>query len=89
MGRQTLYMSQEKLLGSSVLHWVKLLRKMGRGLRWQFSGRDSEPLMQGAWVRSLVRELGSHMLHGTAKTFKTKKKKRKMGRWAERLISNI
>ena len=76
MRRQTLHISQEKLLGSYVLHWVKLLRKMGRGLPWQFSGQDSEPLMQVAWVRSLVRELGSHMLHGMAKTFKTKKEKK-------------
>ena len=28
-----------------------------RGLTWQSSGEDSEMLVQGAWVRSLVREL--------------------------------
>ena len=33
------------------------------GLPWRSSGWDSEPPMQGAWVRSLVGELRSHMLH--------------------------
>ena len=40
-------------------------------LRW--SSGDSELLMQGSQVRSLIRELRSHMLCGMAK----KKKKRK------------
>ena len=40
------------------------------GLLWWPSGRDSMLPMQGAWVRSLVRELRSHMPQlrpGTAK----------------------
>ena len=31
------------------------------------SGKDSVLPIQGAWVRSLVRELRSHMLYGMAK----------------------
>ena len=42
------------------------------GLPWRSSGYDSELPMQGAWVQSLVRELGSQMPRSTAK----KKKKR-------------
>ena len=30
-------------------------------------GKDSMLSLQGAWVRSLVREVRSHMLHGTTK----------------------
>ena len=41
------------------------------GLPWQSSGQDSELPVQGTQVRSLVRELGSHMPH-VAKTQKIK-----------------
>ena len=36
-------------------------------LPWKSSGKDSALPMQGAWVQSLVRELGSPMLHSAAK----------------------
>ena len=41
------------------------------GLPWQSSGQDSKLPVQGTQVRSLVRELGSHMPH-VAKTQKIK-----------------
>ena len=36
-------------------------------LPWKSSGKDSALPMQGAWVPSLVGELGSPMLHSAAK----------------------
>ena len=45
------------------------------GLPWRSSGWDSEPPMQGAWVRSLVGELRSHMLHMAKKKKKANAQK--------------
>ena len=44
------------------------------GLPWWSSGEDSAFSLQGAPVRSLVGELGSHVPLGAAKTEKKKKK---------------
>ena len=66
------------------------------GLPWRSSGWHSALPMQGARVRSLVGELGSHMLHGAAKKKKkklekeliqinSKKKKILIKNWAENL----
>ena len=56
-----------------------------QGLPWCSSGEDSILPMQDAWVLSLVRELRSHMPHGTAKKEKIKFKKRKERTELERL----
>ena len=44
------------------------------GLPWWFSGQDSALPLWGTRVRDLVREIGSHMPHGTAKNIKKEKK---------------
>ena len=46
---------------------MELLQNFNGGLPWQSNGLDSALLLQGAWVRSLVRELRSHMPHGMGK----------------------
>ena len=47
---------------------ISLFRKHSSlGLPWQSSGSDSVLPMQGAWVRSLVREQSFHMLCSTEK----------------------
>ena len=51
-------------------------KEIRQGLSWWFSGYDSMLPMQGAEVRSLVRELRSHMpqtksLHATIKILNT------------------
>ena len=44
------------------------------GIPWWSSGWDSALPLQGPGVRSLVRELRSHKLHGAAKKKEKKKK---------------
>ena len=53
---------------------INIYKKGNVGLPWRSSGWHSTLPMQGARVRSLVGELGSHMLHGAAKKKKRKKK---------------
>ena len=51
----------------------KRIKHLGLGLSWQSSDWDSVLSMQGAWVQSLVGELGFYMLSGVAgKQNKTK-----------------
>ena len=45
------------------------------GLPWRFSGQGSALPLQAARVRDLVREIGSHVPHGTAKNIKKRKEK--------------
>ena len=40
------------------------------GFPWWFNGLDSGLLLQETWVRSLARELGSHMPQSMAKKLK-------------------
>ena len=40
------------------------------GFPWWFSGLDSGLPLQETWVRSLARELGSHVPHSMAKKLK-------------------
>ena len=44
-----------------------LLKTVELRLPWRSSGEDSVLLLQGAWVRSLVGKLRSHVLHSAAK----------------------
>ena len=53
------------------LHFKAHLFKLR--IPWQFSGWDSVLLLQEEWVRSLVGELKSCLLHGSAKKKKKKK----------------
>ena len=76
MDRQTLHMNQEKLLGSCVLHWVKLLRKMGKGLPWQFSSQCSEPPMQGL---GSIPGQGTRIPHAAGPKHLKQKRKEKWG----------
>ena len=46
---------------------IRPIKYMNHGLPWWSSGYDSALPLQGVQVRSLVRELRSHMLRGTAK----------------------
>ena len=57
------------------------------GIPWWSSSSDSALPMQGAWVRSLARELRFHVLHDAAKERKNEKVFKKTS--INYLISNI
>jgi len=52
------------------------MKETEEGLPWWPSGKDSVLPMQGAWVRSLVEELRSHMSCGVAKKIKRRERDR-------------
>ena len=54
-------------------HKIIHLKQGKLGLFWQFNGQESILPIQGVRVRSLVRELRSHILHGEAKNKQTRK----------------
>ena len=71
--------------GPPVVHGLRGSRRLGPhhpfkdstvGLPWPSSGSDSAPPLQGAQVRSLVRELRSHVPCDVAKNKKKKERKK-------------
>ena len=53
------------------------MKETEEGLPWWPSGKDSVLPMRGAWVRSLVEELRSHVSCGVAKKNKKERERQR------------
>ena len=59
------------------------------GFPWWFSGLDSGLPLQETWVRSLARELGSHVPHSMAKKLKAVLKSVNVTSFGYGIVANV